>query len=361
MVVEFNILFAFLTQIIFLTHAYGKSGSIAAISLLSLFCFLYILLILFIIARDFRRKERFLRKHSKSEFLTNLLANALTAVSGLMYLVGNHMSLIFQYHYEWYQCDDTCRDLGTEIASTFLITAILLFRLIPTFVNKVKILSDHAMGRHRTSARKKPDISSWSPWRTTAQALGFTLELDAWFTAVSDLPLQSQEYCPKYSIDLAWGTFVIGMIVWATLLIVILIPGIINLYQEEIKETLRIIQFCLVCLNFLALWIVTAVFLLTDNIQPLGCAFGCHTEDLRNQTISNFQVGTNDIICHYDALHSTRLVVLLLVLIYYTAASIALVFHSWRKYHAYKNQTYSMHIQATAVNSVATVKINSDV
>ena len=246
------------------------------------------------------------------------------------------MSLIFQYYGEWYGCVESCMSLGINISSTFLITSILLFRLIPTFVNKAKVLSDHTMDKLDESSKKSVEYH-WSPWKTTAQSLGYLLELDAWFTTVSDLPLESESYCPQYIIDLAWAMFIIGMIVWGALLILILIPGIISFHQRKEKTS---VQFFIVCLNVVVLWVVSGTFLLTDNIQPLGCSFGCHLEGLRNQTSLNFE--SNDhhhlINCHYDALHSTRLATLFLALVYYTSVSVALVIHSWRKYHVYKMQ-----------------------
>ena len=251
-----------------------------------------------------------------------------------MYLLGNHMSLIFQYYGEWYGCIESCMSLGINISSTFLITSILLFRLIPTFVNKAKVLSDHTITKSKENPKKSVE-NQWSPWKTTAQSLGFLLELDAWFTTVSDLPLESESYCPIYIIDLAWAMFVIGMTVWGALLILILVPGIISFHQRKEKTS---IQFILVCLNVFVLWVVSGMFLLTDNIQPLGCSFGCHFEGLRNQTSLNFESNDHHINCHYDALHSTRLAILFLTLMYYTSISIALVIHSWRKYHAYKMQ-----------------------
>lgn len=226
--------------------------------------------------------------------------------------------------------------LGINISSTFLITSILLFRLIPTFVNKAKVLSDHTMDKLDESSKKSVEYH-WSPWKTTAQSLGYLLELDAWFTTVSDLPLESESYCPQYIIDLAWAMFIIGMIVWGALLILILIPGIISFHQRKEKTS---VQFFIVCLNVVVLWVVSGTFLLTDNIQPLGCSFGCHLEGLRNQTSLNLESNDHNhlINCHYDALHSTRLATLFLALVYYTSVSVALVIHSWRKYHVYKMQ-----------------------
>lgn len=250
-----------------------------------------------------------------------MLAHVLTAVGGLLYLVGNRIGLILINYGIFYGCGETCGEIGIEISTTLLITAILLFRLIPPFVNNVQVLIYKVV-----KDPKNEHSSIWSPWKITAQAMGFILELDAWFTAVSDLPLEADNNCTNQAVNLAWGVFVISLVCWAVLLIVMVIPGAVDVIKNP-ESPQKLHQLVIACVNILAIWFISAGLLLADNVQPLGCVFDCFRDisfTMDNSTSSS---------CQYDTFHGIRTAILSIIIVSISLLAVGIIVHSHRKKH----------------------------
>lgn len=281
---------------------------------------MYIVFILISMVREFVWKQRFVQKHGQAEFVRNVMSHVLTAIGCLLYLVGNHVGLILANYGIFYGCDETCVRIGVQISNTLLITALLLFQLIPPFVNKAKVLTSKKI---TTNDHHMEHSSNWSPWKTTAQAMGFILQLDTWFTAVSNLPLDTVVLCPDYAINLAWGLYGVGLICWAALLVVMIIPGAVNVIKRP--DSINVFQLVLACINLSVIWLISAGLLLGDNIQPLGCVFGCRTDVtflLDNSTSSE---------CQYETFHATRTTILFIVMISLALMAVGLIVHSHKK------------------------------
>ena len=66
--------------------------------------------------------------------------------------------------------------------------------------------------------------------------MALMLEFDVWFTAVSDIPVKATIHCPSHDFYLAWILLAISLIIWAVLLVVIGLPGIIKAFRRKINR-----------------------------------------------------------------------------------------------------------------------------
>ena len=307
-------------EILYLSKKDRKQDGMAALIIELLTVVIFIFFSLVIIFGTIVSRERIILKKSKTAFPTIVVAHVLTAIAGVSYLLGNRIGIIFAYYGHLFSCNDECRESMIEVGNTLIIFSILLLTLTPPFINKIDMLTIHVVkDTHSIKENKEP---LWSPWKITAQSLALMLDLDAWFTAVSDIPgKEAPRYCPFYEMYLEWGLFAVSLIIWAVLLVVIGLPGFIKVYRT--KENGH--KAAIICVILALIWVASGGYLLGDNTQPLGCAFDCYTD------LPYLNVNHTRIDCNYEAFHATRATILFIILIFLTSVTVTLVVHWCQK------------------------------
>ena len=281
---------------------------------------IFIIFSLVIIFATIASRERIIIKKSKTAFPTIVVAHVITALAGVSYLLGNRIGVIFAYYGEYFSCDNRCGEIMIEIGNTLIIFSILLLTLTPPFVSKVNTLTIHIVkDTHSIKENKEP---LWSPWKITAQSLALMLDFDAWFTAVSDIPERNAPiHCPFHEMYLEWGLFAISLIIWAVLLVVIGLPGVIKVYRTKENRY----KAAILCVVLALIWVASGGYLLSNNTQPFGCAFDCYTD------LPYLNINDTTIDCHYEAFHATRATILFMILIFFSSVTVTLVVHWYQK------------------------------
>ena len=307
MLILLNILSTLTGQIIFLSPLNRNINAKAAIAVLVAVILLYIIFSIGVILTTFAFK----RKKSRKELAVAIIAHSITAVAGLMYLVGDDITTVFVLYSNEFECNEDCRLVFQAVGRALLISAILFFRLTPAFVNKstvvMNLVSDEQISH-----------PSWSPWKATAQSVALIVELDAWFSAVAELPLHADTYCPVHELIVSWVLYGVSLVIWAVLLLLIVTPGIIKAMgkcQENVCKTFAIFGVIVV------IWFCSAVLILADNSQPIGCLFNC---DLYVSIINRTDT------CNERRYYGTTVCLNTLVLILLSTITVALFIH-WAK------------------------------
>ena len=292
----------------------------AALIIALLSVIIFIIFSLVIIFGTIASRERIILKKSKTAFPTIVVAHVITALAGVSYLLGNRIGIIFAYYGHLLSCDHGCRESMIEIGNTLIIFSILLLTLTPPFVNKVNTLTIYVIKDTQSIKENKEPL--WSPWKITAQSMALMLDFDAWFTAVSDIPeREAPIHCPFHEMYLEWGLFAISLIIWAALLVVIGLPGVIKVYRT--KENRH--KAAILCIILALIWVASGGYLLSNNTQPLGCAFDCYTD------LPHLNINHTTIDCHYEAFHATRATILFIILIFLSSVTVTLVVHWCQK------------------------------
>ena len=308
MLILLNILSTLTGQIIFLSPLDNNINARAAIAILAAIILLYIIFSIGVILTTFAFK----RKKSKKELAIAIIAHSITAIAGLMYLVGDDITTILVLYSNEFECNENCRLVFQTVGRALLISAILFFRLTPAFVNKSTVVMNLVSDEHISHP-------SWSPWKATAQSVALIVELDAWFSAVADLPLHADTYCPVHELIVSWVLYGASLVIWAVLLLLIVTPGIIKAKGKCQENIFKIFAICGV---IVVIWFCSAVLILADNTQPLGCLFNCdlHVVSTNNRTDT----------CNERRFYGATLSLNTLVLILLSTITVALLSH-WVK------------------------------
>ena len=333
-VILLAILAAMMSQIFFLVEEDTKQGAIFAFTVISMMLLIYIAFSCVVIIGTLVLRKKLLKKHTKAEYITIVVAHVMTALAGLFYLIGNKFGVIFVSYGNVVGCGNNCQKLFTESDETCLILAILLFSLTPSYVNKTKVLSDHVISEEEPNIVHHQNI--WSPWKVTAQSMALMLEFDAWFSAVSDISLNTNISCPSQELYFSWALFGASLTIWAILLIIMVFPGVIKVIKLGTRKYFIKVFFLCIIVGFI--WVSSGGLILADNTQPFGCVFGCHTNlPSENSTDSD---------CQFVQFHATRFVILFAIFIYLSSLAITLIIH-WFKKNFYRKKSYQLpHDQA---------------
>ena len=337
-VILLAILTAMMSQIFFLAQEDTKEGAIFALTVISMMLSIYITFALVIIIGTLMLRTKLLKKHTKAEYITIVVAYVMTALAGLFYLIGNKFGVIFVSYGDIVGCENNCQRLFMESDETCLILAILLFSLTPKYINKTKILSDHIIGEHEPNTISSHPV--WSPWKVTAHSMALMLEFDAWFSAVSDIPLSIKISCPSQELYFSWALFAASLTVWAILLIIMVIPGVIKVMKLGNKK--YFIKVFILCIIVGFIWVSSAGLILADNTQPFGCVFGCHT-NLPSENSTNMD-------CQFVQFHVTRFLILCAIFIYLLSLTVSLIVH-WCKKNFYRKKSYQLPHDQSAPSS----------
>ena len=207
---------------------------------------------------------------SKQDYRATLVSQFLVAIAGTCYYFADNFDSIISEFSNELGCNSNCVDVINHVTNTLLVVSLLIFTLVPTVIERMKIIDDirvyHAEKWH------------WAIIKDTGHALALIVDLDAWFSTIADIPFYSADYCPNHVLILAWVMYGFCLFVWLLLLILIYTPGVQLALNETPQKFKKVTIY--VCLMIL-LWTMTAITLLADNEQPIGCLFNCDMSDYR--------------------------------------------------------------------------------
>ena len=266
---------------------------------------LYIVCSFIIIFAVIYYRKEFSRTKTKLDIIVALLTHVLSLIAGTAFLIGDDITPLIRNLSEQLKCDEQCLETVEDVGTVLLIIAILLFRLTPSFTTKIQLLGDEV------SAEKlrKQSLSSWS---NIAFSFSIIVELDAWFSTVANLPLQSEFFCPMHELALTWILYSASLIIFAILLAVILSPSISYALKTNKKKLTSV---ALPSVVIILMWSFSALLLVGENTQPLGCLFQC---DITTDNSTNTS-------CKPEAYHGTRVAILALCMFYFGGVFLVLV------------------------------------
>ena len=145
----------------------------------------------------------------------------------------------------------------------------------------------------------------WSPWKGAGQAIALIVEVDVWFSTIAGLQTISPLVCPPQQLQVLWVLYGVTMSIYAIVLGVILVA-----------------RSCKVIGVAIIIWFSSAIAIIADNNQPMGCLFNCGFTE--NSTLSSD--------CNEEAEHGTRIGFLLLAFVLLAIISGFLFVHKVKKY-----------------------------
>ena len=272
---------------------------------------LYIVCSFIIILAVIYYRREFSRTKTKLDITVALLTHVISLIAGAAFLIGDDITPLIRNLDEQLKCDEQCLETVEDAGTVLLIIAILLFRLTPSFTTKIQLLGNEL------SAEKlrKQSLSSWS---NIAFSFSIIVELDAWFSTVANLPLQSDFFCPMHELAITWLLYSASLIIFALLLAVILSPSISYALKTNKKKLTSV---ALPSVVIIMMWSFTALLLVGENTQPLGCLFQCDISTDNSTSTS----------CKPEAYHGTRIAILGLCMFYFGGVFIVLVDYWLRK------------------------------
>lgn len=249
-----------------------------------------------------QKHHRPIPKHLKLKSGSALAVKISALIGGLCYLVGNNIQPIFALNATSFNCDQSCLNAVGDASTLLLVIASLLFAVNEIYGKKpVVALLRAILGPEFVPPEDDgADVPGWPIWARTADSIAFIRVFDSSFSTIASLPSTSDTSCPTHIVVTTWLMYGILLIIWAILLILIYLPGMIKSWR--MRDTKKIIQNILV--KF-AILFSTALILLGSNLGPLGCIFNCD--------IYNMQFFTAD--CDRSGFHATRIALLLLAII----------------------------------------------
>ena len=224
-----------------------------------------------------------------------------TTVAGLAYLNGDNFTPIVATYQKELNCTGECLETVGNVGTTLLVASLVLFGMVTAFLRRLSNLNVC-----------NPDSGGdWSSRKAVRQAIALIVELDAWFSIIAGLQIISPSVCPPQQLQVLWVLYSVTMSIWAILLAVLIVaPGI------KSKENC-----CKVIVIVIIIWFSSAIAIIADDNQPIGCLFDCgFTED---HTLSDD--------CNEKVEHGARICLLFLALIPLAIISISLLVHKVKK------------------------------
>ena len=286
-----NIVTAFVYEIIFLSPLSDSINTRAIISIFGLSLFLYIALSIGIILSTCNQK-RFLR----------LPEQIVITIAGLVYLTGDDLTLLVATYQTELNCADECLETVGNVAITLLVASSVLFGMTTIFFRGVSDLN----------VCNSDSEDDWSPWKGAGQAIALIVEVDIWFSTIAGLQTISPLVCPLQQLQVLWVIYGVTVSTYAIVLGVILVAPAV----KENRCSCKVIGVAII------IWFSSAIAIIADNNQPMGCLFNCGFTE--NSTLSSD--------CNEEAEHGTRIGFLLLAFILLTIISGFLIVHKVKKY-----------------------------
>lgn len=219
------------------------------------------------------------------------------------YLYVDNIEYILHRYSAELGCDKECVDVNLTIARVLSVLAAVLLNLYP---HTAKYVGEGMKWNYEQHEIEK-QLKIWAS----------ILKIEAAYSAFA-IAVQYRSYCHPVEYILGW-----------TLLVACVFAGAVAMYVEFHKSTNatcpNILQnictlFLLVCLMF--------VFLVTDNSQPLGCAYNCDLYHSNTTTFTeNLVMVDSTHCCDIRANAVTRLVLTIVALLLLGATAIPAVMY----------------------------------
>ena len=331
-----NIVTAIIGQAIFVSPLSDSTNTNAISTIFGISLFLYLALSIGVILSTIINKRRFKELRSQKRLLIVIFGHIITTVAGLAYLIGDNINALFATYQSELNCDTACLEAVGNIGTALLIISLLLFGIAPTFLNGAITVSDLI---YNVSAEESDH--SWSRRLTAAHSIALIVELDAWFSAVADLPAKSSSFCPQHDLTILWVLYCLTIFLWAVVLAVLFTPGIIKAIKDNDQKFRKIFFVVFIAIS---IWFSSAFTIIADNSQPIGCLFEC-----------DFNTGNRTNVCNEGAQHGTRIFLLFLALIPLAVISSSLLIHWIKKIR----QLYSSTPQESEHSDINEAKLKS--
>lgn len=228
-------------------------------------------------------------------------------IGAVLYYIGNNSSDITRMHGQELRCGDTCTGIWRAVAMICLGSALAYFNLIPPCLDRIfKFYQFKDMH---------------SDWFSSTAMIATFIKIDALFNTVNLAAERADQQCSSFTVAIT-TVFIILCIVWGLGLMVshfIFSLAMLRMKQND-RHAGRQVVFIT---SFVILFICFPPYLLTDNRQPLDCAFGCgaYIHPLGNATNSDYSR------CNLTGSSSLRLVLSVVLLITIVLVSALLILY----------------------------------
>ena len=256
----------------------------------------------------FRCNWKIWRRHSRS----SSAVCALQCFLLIPYLFGDNIDYIMYRYGDNLGCKGDCPETVRTIASTLSVLAAVLLNLSPHVLNYFRV-------RARTQWNYKHEEIE-----KTLHALGTVVKIEAVYNALL-VAATHRSYCHPVEHILGWLLLVI-CVFFAT------ISMFSKFYKTEETKNWKTIG------TKVLLAFVTLLFLLSDNSQPLDCAFNCDPSTRVSNTTAT-EVSAPAPCCDIKGNATTRLVLIIVafLLIAFPCAS-AIAYKCYKCYKRYKSK-----------------------
>ena len=299
------------------------NAAIGSVTVLVWCLSMYMLVSLIITVVEFYFTRKKIKQVSKTIIALKGIKAASSFFGGLFYYFADNVPIfVYKYSEETFGCDRDCNDKFATVGIFFGITALLCYTAIPIMTKrwlKVHIIKSSNKIPH-SKAKGKVQVKEFEAvCKMIKNTLVRIIILDTWLTPIANLSLQTPEFCPQREILAAWVAYVVYLVLWTVIFVS-------DAFKAILLITKKKVNYCLVVLFMLLLWLSSTLFPLVNNQQPLGCATHCDFS-VKNKTI-------NDINCKETSNHSIQFSFLVLIESITILMLTVLIIHLYLKHKA---------------------------
>lgn len=189
--------------------------------------------------------------------------------AAVFYFYGENVGFIYTQYGEALGCDEECMEDNRLLEILAIGIALLFYQILPSCVRKI---GDYKNLREQNYG-----------WYSAADMLAVILKTDALFTVVVSAATQTTDFCSsRTDVQTSVAFFAISILVGVLAMTVFCIITTLQFKQNpNSKDWHWIVPF-----TYLILVVCFPLFVLSDNPQPLDCAWGCDSF-IRNVTLNN--------------------------------------------------------------------------
>ena len=220
----------------------------------------------------------------------SLVAWILQLVAIVLYFYGDNIGYITQRYGEALGCGDRCIENNRIAAVVLLGSAIIILHIFPPILKDIAglVKEDHKYDR--------------GGWYYALDMIAILVRIDTVFTIVA-IMAQTSNYCSLTDVSLGWSFFVICTIIGIAAIIVSSIYAMYKIDDKgSIKNFTAMSGIMITVVIFLS--ISLPLYILSDNEQPIDCAWGCDSYADNTTTIITTDSGMN---CNMKANSGMRL------------------------------------------------------
>ena len=209
-------------------------------------------------------------------------------IGAVLYFFGNNSADISRTYGEELQCGENCAVMWRIAAMISLGSALAYYQLIPPCLHKIAKLYHYEDKR--------------SDWFSSRAMIAVFIKIDALFNTVNLAAEKVQDQCGPFTVALTTIFVLVCITLGIGLIITNFIYSLAMLRKNQNdKHGGKLVAFVT---SFVILILCFPPYLLTDNRQPLDCAFGCGLEV--SVSGNNSSSGSNT--CHRTGSSALRLV-----------------------------------------------------